>query len=481
VLAAAAYAFFRGADSVPMRPDEAFYALIADNIRRGGQWLFLQHWWLPDASYLDKPPLYFWLSAATDWAIGYRPLAFRLCSGLLGLGAVACTALIGRTLHGPAAGLLAGLLLAMEQSFLLFYGARDGTLNSGIGGCVALGLLAAVAPWGAARPGRAALVLAAAGIAAGWLKPFNGLIVLGLAVAAGLCQPGPRRQARLRAAAWAAGPILAANLAWPALMWVHYGAPFADYFFGSNIWQRFSRGVDPGHLQPWFFYARVPSWLLRAGWAAAGLRLALRRGRGSAERILFLVPLLYLAAISLSVSKLPQYAVPALPLLAVAGGALLAQGAALLPGRWTATAAAGAVALAIFRAGLAPVDEELAERPPLPWWRPGCPASEPPGRDVAVLLAGFSSLAAVEDEGRNRELEFEIRGFRDRMALVDAEGLARALQGGGPALVFLRRGSPAEAGAGALAATPPLASYPTRYGPPGVTDALALGLDPRCR
>ncbi|MFO1056590.1 MAG: hypothetical protein U1E53_06430 [Dongiaceae bacterium] len=85
VLLVAAVLVFWGADSVPMRNDEAAYALLADNLRHGGPWLRLQHWWVSDRPYLDKPPLFFWLSAATDWAIGFRPLAFRFWSGLAGL------------------------------------------------------------------------------------------------------------------------------------------------------------------------------------------------------------------------------------------------------------------------------------------------------------------------------------------------------------------------------------------------------------
>src|SRR6185312_16548529 len=97
-------------------------------------------------------------------------------------------------------------------------------LNSGVTCCAGIALLTAVAPWGKARPGAAALALAAAGAAAGWLKPLNGLIVLGLALAACLCQPAAERRPRLRAVALAAGPVLAANLAWPALLWLHLGA-----------------------------------------------------------------------------------------------------------------------------------------------------------------------------------------------------------------------------------------------------------------
>jgi 4-amino-4-deoxy-L-arabinose transferase-like glycosyltransferase len=477
MLATAGLALWR-ADSVPMLGDEAFYALIADNIRRGGHWLYLQNWWRPEQVYLEKPPLIFWLGAATDWAIGYRPLAFRLWPGLLGCATALCTALIGRALCGGAAGLLAGLLLATHDGFLLI-GARSGTLNSAITCCAAVALLAMVAPWGAARPGRAALVLAAAAAAAGWIKPFNGLILLGLALATALCQAPAARPPRLRAVALAAGPALVANLAWPALLWGHFGRPFLHYLLEENVWERFSRGVDPSHVKPWYQYVALLSWRFRLGWAAAALRLALSRGAGGPDAILCLVPLLWLVIVSLGASKLYQYLFPVLPLLAVAAGALLAQAAALLPARWR-TAALALAAVVILGLGVRLLAAELAAHPALPWDRPGCPASDPPGRPVAVLLAGFTALPAVEAEGRSRELEFALRRFADRVKLVDAAGLAGAIRQGDPALIFLRRDG-AAAPAAAPAGTVPLGSFPGRYGDPVATDVLGLGLAPGCR
>jgi 4-amino-4-deoxy-L-arabinose transferase-like glycosyltransferase len=477
VLLAAAAAILWGSDSVPMEPDESFYALIADNIRHGGNWLYLQHWWSPEQPYLDKPPLYFWLAAAADWAIGYRPLAFRLWSGLLAWAAVLATVLTGRALYGAAAGLLAGLLLATDRNFLFELGAHRGALNTGIACCAAFGLLAVTAK---ARPGRAAALLALAGAAAGWLKPLNGLIVLALALAAALCQPEGPRGARLRTVALAAGPVLAANLAWPALMWLHHGTAFLDYGLGVNVWTRFTRGVDPGHLQPWTFYVGILPNLLGLGWVAAAARLGLGARRSPADLIVCLVPFLYLAAISLSPSKLPQYAFPALPLLAVAGGAAAAQAAALLPRRCqTAALLATALAVTLPRAEL--VRHWVAQRPPLPWSAAGCPAGDPPGGAVPVLLAGVSAMAALEDEARNRELEYELRGFGDRVRLVDAAELAETVRRNGPALLFVRRGDPEVDAAAGLAAATPIASFPTRYGPPGVVEVLAVGLDAGCR
>src|SRR4051794_16798673 len=48
--------------------DEAQYALVVQNIVRSGQWLYVSPY--PPTPYLQKPPLYFWLTASTYKALG---------------------------------------------------------------------------------------------------------------------------------------------------------------------------------------------------------------------------------------------------------------------------------------------------------------------------------------------------------------------------------------------------------------------------
>jgi hypothetical protein len=90
-------------------PDEGLYASIAQEMLSRGDWLIPHVNGLP---YLEKPPLYFWLTALTFRVVGPTEWAVRLWSALATLGAVLLTWRIGRRLYGPHAGLLAGLVLA---------------------------------------------------------------------------------------------------------------------------------------------------------------------------------------------------------------------------------------------------------------------------------------------------------------------------------------------------------------------------------
>ncbi len=90
-------------------PDEGLYASIAQEMLSRGDWVIPHVNGLP---YLEKPPLYFWLTAGTFWLFGASEWAVRIWSALATLGAVLLTWRIGRRLYGPRAGLYAGLILA---------------------------------------------------------------------------------------------------------------------------------------------------------------------------------------------------------------------------------------------------------------------------------------------------------------------------------------------------------------------------------
>jgi len=90
-------------------PDEGLYASIAQEMLQRGDWVIPHVNGLP---YLEKPPLYFWLTAATMWLVGPTEWVVRVWSALATLGAVLLTWRIGRRLYGAHAGLLAGLALA---------------------------------------------------------------------------------------------------------------------------------------------------------------------------------------------------------------------------------------------------------------------------------------------------------------------------------------------------------------------------------
>src|SRR2546428_2651803 len=89
-------------------PDEGLYATIAHEMLSRGDWVIPHINGLP---YLEKPPLYFWLTALTFQLFGLSEWATRLWSALAALCTVLLTCRIGRRLYGRPAGLLAGLVL----------------------------------------------------------------------------------------------------------------------------------------------------------------------------------------------------------------------------------------------------------------------------------------------------------------------------------------------------------------------------------
>src|SRR5437879_8475883 len=90
-------------------PDEGLYAAIAQEMLSRADWVIPHVNGLP---YLEKPPLYFWLTAATMWLLGPPEAAVRVWSALAALGTVLLTWRMGRRLYGAPAGFLAGIALA---------------------------------------------------------------------------------------------------------------------------------------------------------------------------------------------------------------------------------------------------------------------------------------------------------------------------------------------------------------------------------
>src|SRR5919197_1969441 len=90
-------------------PDEGLYASVAQEMWSRSDWI-IPH--VSGVPYLDKPPLSFWLTAATMWLVGPTEWAVRVWPALATLGTVLLVWRLGRRLYGDAAGLLAGFALA---------------------------------------------------------------------------------------------------------------------------------------------------------------------------------------------------------------------------------------------------------------------------------------------------------------------------------------------------------------------------------
>ena len=93
-------------------PPEGMHAAIAETMRQTGGWFTLR---VNGVRYFDKPPLMYWLMSASFAVAGPTELAARVWPALSAIGVAAVTGRIGVMLGGPRVGLLAGLIVAANM------------------------------------------------------------------------------------------------------------------------------------------------------------------------------------------------------------------------------------------------------------------------------------------------------------------------------------------------------------------------------
>ena len=319
----------------PWPADEPRFASLARDMVHSGNWLIPR---VGGDLYQDKPPVFFWLLAASYWLFGSVRASFLLPSLLASLGVLLLVYDLGRRLHGREAGLLAALTLGCSLQFVItMRGAQiDGTLL----------LLSTLSLYGLCRH----LLLGphwrwyfVGGVAAGVgviTKGVGFLPLLAILVYAamrgrgwaGLAIPGDEARSRLR---WALAPLglLIGMSLWglPMLTAVATSADpalvaYRDELLVQQTVTRYTAAWH--HVRPWYYFLvdviptlwvplsllsfwLVPRWLAdcRARRAEVGLFLG-----WAALVVLFF---------SLSPGKRGIYILPALPALALAAAAHL--------------------------------------------------------------------------------------------------------------------------------------------------------------
>lgn len=369
-----------------MAPDEPRFALVAREMAEAGEWLVPR---LGGQTYLNKPPLLFWLELVSFRVLGGpSEAAARLPSLLAALVTVALTHRAGRRWFGEKVATRGTLMLIAAPLFLMR------------GAWLATDPLLLATTWGA--------IVALDRAGAGW-RPGGPLA--GVALGLGLLAKGPV------AALWV---VLAALAAWrlpgvrcllrpllrpPALaaLLVVAGLPFAlaaaRIGFAPLLeagWresgQRFVASWD--NLRPvWFYPPKLFSgffpWSLLA---LAALFPPVRRRLAPDAHRAWLVrwSILGVALLSIPGSKRLVYLLPLLPALALVTASLLPALFAEIPVRRSMGAVLGLCAGAALGLGLA-----LAFAP---GWLPESAAVSLPEvrRAAAALLAtGALSLALV--------------------------------------------------------------------------------------
>lgn len=96
--------------------DATQYATMSRQMFQTGDYL---HIWDKGRSYLDKPPLVFWMASLSYKLFGVSGWAYKLPSVLFSIWAIYGTDRLGRLLYGRRAGYLSGLILGSCQAFFL--------------------------------------------------------------------------------------------------------------------------------------------------------------------------------------------------------------------------------------------------------------------------------------------------------------------------------------------------------------------------
>jgi 4-amino-4-deoxy-L-arabinose transferase-like glycosyltransferase len=316
----AAAVLLAGIDQGDLRIDGAIYGWVSRRMALTGDWLNLYYDW-GDRPYFNKPPLQFWLAAASIRLFGATTFAVRLPSVLFGFGCIALTWVLARRRFDAAHAAFSGIVLATTYTF------TRNTVGFRLDAGVTFFFLAMVwaadrlldTPPRAARPPRGLWLTLGAAAGLG-LMAKGGAVLMALPVV--LAAFAARRRGDLLASpgwllATAATLLIAAP--WHLYMLRRWDAMFFDIFFSQQIADRFREGM-PG-TNSWTFYLRE---LLTFYWpwlpaAAVGVwRLAARPPAGRRDALLLAWIATVFVLIHLVNRKYDRYLLPLFPALALA-------------------------------------------------------------------------------------------------------------------------------------------------------------------
>lgn len=340
-----------------MLPDEGRYVGVAWEMLRSGDWLTPTLNGLP---FFHKPPLFYWITAASLSAFGLHEWPAR-AAPILGasLGAFSLYLFLRRW----AAERLARLtLVALLAQPLFLVGGQFANLDMLVAGCITATIVLAahavlcierVMPYRRAVAG--AYALAALGVLA---KGLIGIVIPALVLLTWILLR--RRWHALRALVWWPGLLLFLLIAAPWFVVMQMRFPgFLDYFFVFQHFKRFTVGGF-NNMQPVWFYPAVLL-LFFLPWLPFLYRSLRRKTSADApgQELRMLMSLWTLAVVvffSMPKSKLLGYILPAVPPLAVLiaeSYALVAPSSRLGVRWWQATAITTSLIGFVFVAGLA--------------------------------------------------------------------------------------------------------------------------------
>jgi 4-amino-4-deoxy-L-arabinose transferase-like glycosyltransferase len=256
---------FARAPSTRLTTDPVLYAAIARTMADSGDYLNLK---LGEEPYYKKPPLQFWLAAASIKTLGPNVLAVSLFSRLFGLGCVLLTAWLGTRLYGPKVGWIAGL--ALTTTYIFFRGTGTFRLDSGL----TFGILLAIYGYFSSSKNWGSPVFFLGVAIAILSKGLPGVLPL-LVVPAHAFFSSRVGSSSPRAAWIAWSPLLLIPLSWWIyLLWADGAQPFhvlIDDLMKSNMgapsrlhafWRNYIELAFLNYYWPWLPFALFGTWLV---------------------------------------------------------------------------------------------------------------------------------------------------------------------------------------------------------------------------
>jgi 4-amino-4-deoxy-L-arabinose transferase-like glycosyltransferase len=325
---------FVGLGRTDMENDEAIYSFAVDRILQTGDWLNPPLSPSDTTTFLEKPPLKFWIVAGPMF-LGLAPrneVGMRVWDALFGAVAFLYVFAMGRRLSGPICGAIAVLVLFVYRPLLFEHGLRNNNMEAALVLCYC-GAMYHYLAWTSQESGPRRR----AHVAAVWAYFFLGFMtkfvasfflpmVLGLLT---LTETRARRRLFEDLPTWLLGGVafLAAAAPWFIYESFREGSGFWRVLVGEHVYQRFTSSLDTGHIKPWtFYFVQVFRELQHSGTAwlaiAGGLLLAVRvvRDKTMEPRLVIAWFTLPLTLMSFGTSKLHHYLYPFLAPAALAAG-----------------------------------------------------------------------------------------------------------------------------------------------------------------
>jgi 4-amino-4-deoxy-L-arabinose transferase-like glycosyltransferase len=306
-------------DNLPLKDwDEGTYALIAREIVRTGDWVYLK---LPGAPFLMKPPLGLWLIAASYTVGGISEFTTRFPFACLTALSVPTLYLISRQLfnrHIPA-------LYSTLVYITLLPIARHGRFAMLDGISITFFLISLFCLLKARTQPVWSIGI---GMMLGLVVLTKGILGLVFGFIIGLLIVAFRQFNLLTSIYLWLGIIIGALPAtvWYAAQFQNYGNTFFQVHFQSQTFDRFSQAIE-GHPGPIWFYAldileyAFPWWLF----LGSGLIWAWHCRTQIWSQFALITGGVYFIIVSVMQTKLPWYGLPVYPFIAIVIGADLAE------------------------------------------------------------------------------------------------------------------------------------------------------------